>query len=152
LRIISPRRGAHAAPNLTIRVAVTGASAGGSRALQYVLDGRLTRLGSARLTFHDLAPGQHHLLVALLARPATRATVSFTVPAPPQPSPAPASASSSPQPAAPAPAPTAPSSPMTQPPAAPPAPPPSAGIPQGANAGDGDADNHGAPSDGDGNI
>jgi hypothetical protein len=26
------------------------------------------------------------------------------------------------------------------------------GIPQGANAGDADADNHGGPSDGDGNI
>lgn len=28
----------------------------------------------------------------------------------------------------------------------------SSGIPQGANAGDADADNHGGPSDGDGNI
>ena len=28
----------------------------------------------------------------------------------------------------------------------------SGGIPQGANAGDGDSDNHGGPSDGDGNL
>ena len=28
----------------------------------------------------------------------------------------------------------------------------SSGIPQGKNAGDGDSDNHGGPSDGDGNI
>jgi hypothetical protein len=154
LRIISPRRGAHTAPNLTVRVAVTGASASGSRAFMYVLDGTLSRRGSARLTFHDLAPGRHHLLVALLARRSTRATVSFTVAAPPPPpSPGPASSAQpstpalAPPTAAPPPPPT-----MTQPPAPTPAPPPSMGIPQGLNAGDGDADNNGAPSDGDGNV
>jgi hypothetical protein len=39
-----------------------------------------------------------------------------------------------------------------QAPAPAPPPAPSGGIPQGPNAGDADSDNHGGPSDGDGNI
>src|SRR5579859_1192356 len=140
LRIISPRRGAHTAETLTVHVQLTGASTTGSRPFMFVLDGRLTRLGPTRLTFHGLAPGRHRLVVALAVRPSIRASVNFTVPAP-----APPATTSAPPPTTPAPAPAT-TSPPTQAPA------PSSGIPQGPNAGDGDGDNHGGPSDGDGNI
>jgi hypothetical protein len=123
---------------------------------RYVLDGTLVRLGSARLTFHGLAFGRHHLTVMLASLRSVRTTRTFIVPQPAAAaqasgasqattssasSPATAPAAAAPPPAAttPAPAPT-------------PAPPPTSGIPQGANAGDADGDNHGGTSDGDGNI
>ena len=154
LRVITPRPDARVGPNLTIRVAVTGATATGPRALKYVLDRNLTRFGAARLTFHGLAPGDHDLVVALASRPSIKARVSFAVPAPVAPAP-PTAASTSTSSAASPPATTLPPAPSTtQAPAPPPAPTPapSGGIPQGANAGDADGDNHGGPSDGDGNI
>lgn len=137
LRIVSPRRGAHVKSTLTVRVSLTGS--GPHAALKYVLDGRFTHLGSSRVTFRDLAPGQHHLVVFLASRPSVRAKVSFTVPAPPPPPTPTTSAAPPPTTSA------APPPPTTQ------APPPNS-IPQGANAGDGDADNHGGPTDGDGNV
>jgi hypothetical protein len=87
------------------------------------------------LTFRDLVPGHHRLLVALVSHPSIRATVSFTVIGQPPP---PVQV-------------TAPPPQVTAPPPAP-APVPNSGIPQGPNAGDADSDNHGGPSDGDGNI
>jgi hypothetical protein len=151
LRILAPHRGAVVARNLTVRVSVTGATPVGRRALKYVLDGSLTRVGSARLTYQGLAPGDHHLLVALVSRPSVRASVSFNVPAPaPPPTAAPATTSSAP--ASTPPTPTPPPAPSTMQAPAPPPPAPSGGIPQGPNAGDADSDNHGGPSDGDGNI
>ena len=150
LRIVSPRPEARVAPTLTIRVSLTGAAATGVKALRYVLDGSLTRLGSVRLTFHGLAPGDHHLVVALASRAATNARVSFivpapVVPAPVAPTPAPTQTSSAPPPPASTPPPATSTTPA-------PAPTPSGGIPQGPNAGDADGDNHGGPSDGDGNL
>jgi hypothetical protein len=124
-----------------VRVALSGAAAG-SDALRYVLDGRLTRRGSRLLTYHDLAPGHHHLLVSLASNRGVHVATVFTVPAPPSPP-------------VPAPAPAPPPATMTTPPptaAAPaPAPPPVSGIPQG-DGGDRDGDNNGGPSDGDGDI
>jgi hypothetical protein len=152
LRIVAPRRGAHVTPTLTIRVSLTGATAAGPRALEYLLDGTLTRLGSSRLTFHGLAPGDHHLVVAVASRPAIRARVSFTIPAPAAPA-APAPAAPTPVPATTSSAPASTPTPTPMPSTTQaPAPPPSGGIPQGPNAGDADGDNHGGPSDGDGNI
>jgi hypothetical protein len=149
LRILAPRRGASAASTLTVRVSLTGATAAGSRAFKYVLDGSLTRLGSARLSYHDLAAGQHHLLVALASRPSVSARVSFSVPVPP-PRPAGPSSAATPPASTTAAPPPPPSSTQAAAPATTPA--PSGGIPQGANAGDADSDNQGGPSDGDGNI
>jgi hypothetical protein len=177
LRIVSPRDGARAGQTLTVRVSLTGLAATGTEAFKYVLDGIETRLGTAQLTFHGLAPGQHHLLVALVARPSVNGSLSFSVPAPALapssvPTPivsAPAAPTTMTPPSAPAPrtptpsatppasTPTPPTSSATPPPTtttqAPiPAPTPMSAIPQGPNAGDGDNDNHGGPSDGDGNI
>jgi hypothetical protein len=102
LRIVSPRHGAHTKQTLTVRLSLTGAKAGGQRAFTYILGGRLTRLGSARLTFHGLAAGHQHLVVALASHRTVKASVSFTVMAPPPP-PAPAPAASTPATMAPAP-------------------------------------------------
>jgi hypothetical protein len=163
LSILSPRTGARTSSTLTVRVALRGASSGG-RQFRYVLDRRLTRLGSARLTFHDLAPGHHRLDVFLANGGASRAAVAFTVRAPapvavPAPvqtvstasesTPPPVSTANEVAPPQPPAARTAPSSPS--PPRTTPAPPPSEGIPQGGG-GDGDGDNSGGPSDGDGGI
>jgi hypothetical protein len=144
LRILSPRAGARSGETLTVHVALSGAAAG-SDPLRYVLDGRLTRRGSRRLTYHDLAPGHHHLQVSLASNRGVHVSTVFIVPAPPAPPPPPA--------AAPAPAPTPPPATMTTPPpaATPPPPPPVSGIPQGGG-GDHDGDNNGGPSDGDGDI
>jgi hypothetical protein len=143
LRILSPRAGARSGETLTVRVALSGAAAG-SDPLRYVLDGRLTRRGSRLLTYHDLAPGHHHLQVSLVSNRGVHKSTVFTVPAPPPP-PAPAPAA----------APTPPPATMTMPPpatmTAPPSPPPVSGIPQG-DGGDHDGDNNGSASDGDGNI
>ena len=161
LRIIAPHPGATVSQTLTIRLSLIGAGAPGAAAFRYVLDGTLVRLGSARLTFHGLAFGRHHLTVMLASRRSVSATRSFTVPAPPAvpataASPATTSSAAGPAPA-PAPAASSPSAMTTAPPppATTPVPAPapaSSGIPQGPTAGDADGDNHGAASDGDGNI
>ncbi len=162
LSILSPRRGAHTGATLTVRVAVRNAPKSGARRFRYVLDRRLTRFGSSRLTFHDLAPGRHHLLV-LMTNNAAHARTTFTVraPAPAVVQAPPSEAQSTTSTSTPAePAPVAPQPAKAAPPPAEPTPPPATstpspqggGIPQGPNAGDGDGDNHGAPSDGDGNV
>lgn len=148
LSILSPRAGAHTASTLTVRVALSGARSGATPRFRYVLDRRLTRFGSARLTFHDLVPGRHRLEVISTAASPIRATTTFTVRAP-----APVAVPTQAQPtvSTPVPTPTTTTPPATE--TTTPAPPQSSGgIPQGANAGDGDSDNHGGPSDGDGNI
>ena len=157
LSILSPRKGASTGSTLTVRVAVDNAPAGGKHRFRYVLDRRLTRSGSSHLTFRDLAPGRHHLVV-LMTKSTARASTTFTVRAPARPVAAQAppvevqSTTSAPAPAAPAPAEaTPPPAEATPPPPSTPSP-QAGGIPQGPNAGDGDSDNHGAPSDGDGNI
>jgi hypothetical protein len=145
LSILSPRAGAHTASTLTVRVALSGATNGAQR-FRYVLDRRLTRFGPARLTFHDLAPGRHSLEVLLATTGTARASTTFTVRAPAHVA-SPAPAQTQPTVSTPAPAPT-----TTAPPPKASPPPSSGGIPQGPNAGDGDGDNNGAPSDGDGNL
>jgi hypothetical protein len=175
LTILAPRAGARTGSTLTVHVTVSGAPAGGAPRLRYVLDRRLVRFGSERLTLHGLAPGRHTLEVRALSSGAARASTTFTVRAPapvaiPMSAQAPAGAvaappstptNSAPQaappthtvPAATRPAP-APAPPTTSAPAPPPSTspsPPSGGIPQGGG-GDGDSDNSGGPSDGDGNV
>jgi hypothetical protein len=161
LSILSPRAGAHTGSTLTVRVATSGAPGGKAPRLRYVLDRRLTRSGSSQLTFHDLAPGRHRLEV-LITPGSARTSTTFTVRAPrPVAVVAPVEA---PQAAAPV-QPTQTTS-TTAPKSSPPpqtqtrttAPPPQAsppessgGIPQGGG-GDGDGDNSGGPSDGDGNV
>lgn len=153
LRIVSPRPGARVTPTLTIRVSLSSAAVAGPHAFRYVLDGSLTRVGSRRLTFRGLAPGAHHVLVALAKRPSVKAHVSFIVPASVTPAPAPAPTTTSTPPPTTTAASTPPPAPATTQATAPaPSPAPSGGIPQGAGAGDDDSDNHGGPSDGDGNI
>jgi hypothetical protein len=155
LRIIAPRPGATTSQTLMVRLSLTGGGAPGAHLFRYVLDGTLVRLGSARLTFHGLAFGRHHLSVMLASLRSVRATRSFIVPQPaaaqaPSASQATTSSASS---SAIAPAAAAPPSAATTPAPAPtPAPSPTSGIPQGPNAGDADGDNRGGTSDGDGNI
>lgn len=161
LLILSPRQGAHTGPTLTVRVAVSDAPKGGAQRFRYVLDRRLTRFGSSRLTFHDLAPGRHHLRV-LMTNSAAHASITFIVRAPVQvaaqalppevQSTTSTSTPASPVTATPPPAKEAPPAPKPAPPPASTPSPQGGGIPQGPNAGDGDSDNHGAPSDGDGNF
>jgi hypothetical protein len=146
LSILSPRVDAHTASTLTVRVALNGARTGGTPRFRYVLDHRLTRFGSARLTFHDLAPGRHRLEVILAGASPSRATTAFTVRAPAPPA-SPVPAQSQPAVSTPIPPPIS----STPPPKAS-SPQSSGGIPQGPNAGDGDGDNNGGPSDGDGNV
>lgn len=144
LRILAPRPLAQLDQTVAVHVSVTGAMGTGTRSFRYVLDGRLTRRGSTRLTFTGVVPGHHHLLVALVSHPSVNATAAFTVLAPPAPPQAPSVApmtSAAPRPATP-PTPSGPSAPMMS----------TGGIPQGPNAGDADGDNRGGPSDGDGNI
>lgn len=125
-----------------MRVALSGAGATGADNIRYVLDGSLTRRGSARLTFTDLVPGRHRLVVILVSNGGVRAATVFTVPAPPPPPvPAPAPAAAS--------APTRAPAPMTAPAPAPA--PMTSGIPQN-NGGDMDGDNNGGASDGDGGV
>lgn len=157
LRVRSPRRGARVTPTVGVTVSLSGARARGPRAFRYVLDGAPARFGPAHLVFHGLAAGRHRLLVALSARRGVTGVVTFTVVAPPPP-PAPLTSTTSTVPSAtlttPAPAPPPPTTTSTT---APPTattttPAPTGGIPQGPSAGDADADNHGGPSDGDGNV
>jgi hypothetical protein len=156
LLIVAPRRGMHTDQSLTVRARVIGAAPSGQHAFRYVLDGRIARLGSARLTFHELAPGRHRVVVSLADDVRVRASSFFIVRAP-----APVTAAESPpSTVATTPAPEAPPAPSRTTPEAPSrapattpsaAPPASGGIPQG-NGGDGDSDNNGGPSDGDGNL
>ncbi len=151
LRILAPRNKAHVTQTMTVHVSVSGGKATGSHAFKYVLDGKLTRLGPARVTYAGLTPGTHRLLVSLVAQPSVRAVVAFTVTAPPAP-PAPTTTTTAPTPPSPtttAPAPNPPPPTTATPPPSPP--PPTSCIPQ-HGGGDGDHDNHGAPSDGDGCI
>jgi hypothetical protein len=120
-----------------VHVALSGTARAGRHTFWYLLDHVLRRRGSARLTFTDVVPGRHQLVVFLASSRTVRATTIFHVNAPPPP-PAPAPAPMTAPPAAPAPAPA-------------PAPMSSGGIPQG-NGGDMDSDNNGGPSDGDGGI
>jgi hypothetical protein len=137
LSIPSPRPTAHTGSTLTVRVTVSGAPATGADRFRYVLDRRLTRSGPSQLTFHDLAPGRHHMEVVLASGGAARATTAFTVrAAPPVAVEAPAQV---------------PETTTSAPPATPSPAPSTGGIPQG-NGGDEDRDNNGGPSDGDGNI
>ncbi len=166
LHVISPRSGANVASTVTIRVGLTPAQQLGRNPLDYVLDGGRPRHGGVRLTLHNLKPGHHHLVVSVRG---ARATTTFTVRAPvhaasttpaattttqtqttatPHTSSAPAPSTTSSAPPPPRTTTAAPPPPRTTTPSAP----PSGGIPQGKNAGDGDADNQGGPSDGDGNI
>ena len=155
--IRSPRKDAHTGQNLTVRVALLG-TAPPSSSFRYVLDGRFTRHGSTHVTFTDLAPGSHHLVVTLVGDSGVRAADSFIVRAPPPPpppattsivAPTTSTATSTPTPNS---APASPPAASNPPPTPSPSPPAShGGIPQG-NGGDMDADNNGGPSDGDGNV
>ncbi len=150
LRIRSPRSGAHTSQTVTVRVVLTGAVPR-SPVLRYRLDGSRARRGASQLTFRDLAPGRHHLVVVLASDRSVRGRTVFVVRTPPAPpSPAPVQTTQPQAPPAPAPA----ASPPTTTTAAPATRPPSRGgiIPQGPTAGDRDNDNNGGPSDGDGNL
>jgi len=163
LSIVSPRAGAHTAATLTVRVKLTGTAISGAQPFRYVLDHLLTRSGTDRLTFHNLAPGRHRLEVIRPSASPSHVATTFIVRAPARvvvPVPAhqaqptastpipPPTSSTSPSPR------TSPPTKTTTAPAPPQASPPQSngGIPQGPNAGDGDGDNNGGPSDGDGNI
>src|SRR5438270_12518780 len=63
LSILSPRPGAHTSDTLTVRVMLSGTATAGAQRFRYVLDRRLSRAGSDRLTFQNLAPGRHRLEV-----------------------------------------------------------------------------------------
>src|SRR5579859_489133 len=131
LRILAPRNRARVGQTMTVHVSVGGAKATGSHAFKYVLDGKLTRLGPARLYYAGLAPGTHRLLVSLADQPSVRAVVAFTVTAPPAPptpdtTATPAPTTSTPTTTAPAPSPP-PTTTATPPPSPPP---PKSCIPQ----------------------
>ncbi len=157
LKTLSPRAGSHTGSNVTVRVALVNGKATGPKPFRYVLDGR-TRFGQRRLVFDGVKPGRHQLIVTLVDDRAVRSETPFVVTAPPPP---PVVTTSAPTVTVPPPATTtAPSPPTTTAPpptaAAPPpptttSPPSGGGIPQGGG-GDGDGDNSGAPSDGDGSI
>ena len=161
LRIVSPAAGAHTGAAVIVRVRLSGGALRGAHPIRYVLDGALNKLGTTALTFHEVAPGRHRLVVLLAGDPRVRASRSFTVLAP-APFAQPASAEPA-QAAAPAAPPKAPEAQPThtttermsteRPSKERGSPPPSGegGIPQGGG-GDGDADNSGGPSDGDGNV
>jgi hypothetical protein len=150
-----------------VRVGIFGGSGRRSTALVYVLDGRKPRKAGRTFVLRHLSPGRHRLSVRTTdgRSPTARATRTFVVkPPPPSTAPAVTSAPVTPTPTAPAPTTAAPPATTPTTTSAPPPPPtttapppqtsttPSGGIPQGPNAGDGDGDNQGAPSDGDGNL
>ena len=56
LEIVTPRTRAHLDQTVAVRVSLTGATLAGSQSLRYVLDGAVTRLEAARLTFHGVSP------------------------------------------------------------------------------------------------
>jgi hypothetical protein len=159
LFILTPGRGASTGQSLTVRVGVSGARPGGPGAFRYLLDGRIARLGSDRLTYHELAPGAHRVVVMLADDGRVRAGSFFRVRAPTPviaSEPAPPTTTATPAPETPATSTPAPSRTTTQRSTPAPAPPPreappTGGIPQN-NGGDHDSDNNGGPSDGDGNV
>jgi hypothetical protein len=158
LVIAVPRAGATTGATVTVRVVVTGTAAA-PKQLRYVLDGKFTRVGGPRLTFHEVAPGTHELLVSLATNHHIHATRRFVVraaaPAKPiAPAPERATEATHETPSTvETPVKTTPSHPKTPTHSvpAPPPPAPEGAIPQG-NGGDGDSDNNGGPSDGDGNV
>ncbi len=148
---VDPRAGAHLGSTLHIRVRLSEAGH-----VRYILDGGRARVsGATTIVYRHLTPGAHRLeaelLVASGRRPAATAMIRFRVrrpPAAPVTAPPPPVTTTAPPP--PVQSQTATAVPSAPPPtAAPPAPP--TGIPQNGG-GDDDNDNHGAPSDGDGNI
>ncbi len=156
LSVLSPHAGAHTGSTVTVHVALSGAPSGDTQRVRYVLDDRLSRSGSRTLTFHDLAPGRHHVEVLVGHGGGAHASTTFIVRAPAPavvPAVVPAPAEVRPTTATPPPTTSMPEAVHTTP-KAPPAkaspPESSGGIPQGG--GDGDGDNSGGPSDGDGNI
>jgi hypothetical protein len=159
LRILAPAAGSNTGSNVTVHVRVSGGSSG-RPALRYLLDGRLSRRGSTQLTYRELAPGRHTVVVSLVGDGSVRSARSFVVRAPAPPPPEPAHTT----PAEPAPTtqmgsehersappPEPKPEPKQAPPETKPSPPEGGGIPQGGG-GDGDGDNSGGPSDGDGNV
>jgi len=160
LRILSPLAGSHTGSTVTVHVRFTGSAPGGP-ALRYLLDGHLSRHGSTRLTYRELAPGRHTVLVSLVGDGAVRTARSFVVRAPaPPPSepvhtvpaePAPSTQMGSEHERSAPPPESKPSEPKQSPPESKPSAPETGGIPQGGG-GDGDSDNRGGPSDGDGNV
>jgi hypothetical protein len=175
IAFVTPKPGAAVGSTVRALVHLTGTGR-----VQFILDSGPPRSTSGlALTLRHLSPGAHRLIAQLLPADkasAVSATVHFRVrPATvavkhPAVAPEPAAVPVSPSPPARAPAPatthgSAPSasSPPPSPTPAPPATTPthqnpptatqpqSSGIPQGGG-GDGDADNNGGPSDGDGNI
>jgi hypothetical protein len=158
IAFLSPRAGAHVGS--TVHVRIHRSEAGRVR---FILDGRSQHLtGASTIVYRHLRPGEHRvraeLLVASGQGSAATAVVRFRVRSPHITAPAapPPVTTTAP---APPPAVTTTATPtvttqtappvQTQTTAAPPA--PATGIPQNGG-GDDDADNHGAPSDGDGNI
>jgi hypothetical protein len=105
LPILTPRAGAHTGSLVTVRVSLLHARATGADPFRYVLDGRLTRLGSRRLVFRDLRPGHHRLVVMLAGDHGVHGSRAFVVRTPPPPPPPPVVTMAAP---APAPAPMAP--------------------------------------------
>ena len=154
LSISSPRARSHTAQTFAVRVVLTGGG-GVAGQFNYLLDGHLVRVGSARVTFHHVTPGHHRLQVVLVATPAVNATTTFTVRAPKvvvSVAPVVTTPAVTPTVSTPTPTPTPAPKPKPKPTPTPtPAPKSGGGIPQGG-AGDGDADNSGGPSDGDGNL
>jgi hypothetical protein len=160
VRILSPAAGSQTGSTVTVHVRVSGGATGSAK-LRYLLDGHLSRHGSTRLTYHELAPGRHTVSVSIVGDGGVHAARSFVVraptPAPVERAPAaPAEAAPSGQMgaeherAARSPEPK-PSEPKPTPPESKPSAPETGGIPQGGG-GDGDSDNNGGPSDGDGNV
>jgi hypothetical protein len=157
---VDPRAGAHLGSTVHVRVRLSKAGR-----VRYILDGGRARVsGATTIVYRHLTPGTHRLeaelLVASGGRPAATAMIRFRVRRPPAaPVTAPPPPVTTTAPAPPVPSQTATAAPPAPPPtAAPPTPPPTAappapptGIPQNGG-GDDDNDNHGAPSDGDGNI
>jgi hypothetical protein len=166
LHIVFPRAGASTGATVTVRVTVTGATAG-AKPLRYLLDDKLARLGATRLTFHELAPGRHRLTVSLATNHGIRAVRLFNVrvpvPTPPVTSTPPAQTSTPPAQTStppahtemtretPPPTETQPKTTHTTSAPEPPSRAPEGAIPQG-NGGDRDSDNNGGPSDGDGTV
>lgn len=157
VRILSPRSGAATGTVVTVRVSVSQAGQSRKPRLSYALDRHSLRSHGGRVVLRGLTAGRHHLVVTVPGSPAARATAVFHV-VPPRPVSPAAATATAPQPTvttttAPPPQTSTSPPPATTTTTAPAATPPPAtgGIPQNGG-GDGDGDNHGAPSDGDGNI
>ena len=150
IAFVAPRTGAHVGSTIHVRIRRSE-----DGRVRFVLDGRTDRVtGATTIIYRHLRPGAHHLAAELLVASgqasAATAVVRFRVRRPPPPPPVVTTVPAPSPPVtttAPAPPPAPPA--QTQTTAAPPAPP--TGIPQNGG-GDDDSDNHGAPSDGDGNI